>query len=206
MTAPAIVEVVGELDLSTVAHWEATVNRAARSAELVVLDVSGVEFLDSAGVHALFRMLTQLQSRRKRLVVVAPPDGRVRRLIEILDVPSLASVCNSVEEALGLSQGTPGRGAARTGETFDDGPNGKLTGVSRRPIGGSGMHQLRARTALDPVPPDAPVPPAPHPPPLPGPADPPPLPDPAPPAPFPEPPLDPPPLPPPDPLPPDVTW
>ena len=69
---PAVVEVVGELDLSTVAHWEATVGRAARSTELVVLDVSRVEFLDSAGVHALFRMLTTLQSQRKRLVIVAP--------------------------------------------------------------------------------------------------------------------------------------
>ena len=34
MSEPVVVEVVGELDLSTVAHWEATVGRAARSAEL----------------------------------------------------------------------------------------------------------------------------------------------------------------------------
>ena len=33
VSEPAVVEVVGELDLSTVAHWEATVGRAARSAE-----------------------------------------------------------------------------------------------------------------------------------------------------------------------------
>ena len=107
MTVPVVVEVVGELDLSTVGHWEAAVNRAARGAELIVLDVSAVEFLDSAGVHALFRMLTTLQSRRKRLVIVAPADGRVRRLIEILDLPSLASVCETVEEAIGVDCGGP---------------------------------------------------------------------------------------------------
>lgn len=56
MSTPSVIEVVGELDLSTVAHWEATVGRAARSTERVVLDVSRVEFLDSAGVHALFRI------------------------------------------------------------------------------------------------------------------------------------------------------
>ena len=67
---------------------------------MIVLDVSGVDFLDSAGVHALFRMLTSLQSQRKQLVIVAPKDGRVRRLIEILDLPSLASVCDTLEEAL----------------------------------------------------------------------------------------------------------
>jgi anti-anti-sigma factor len=96
----SVVEVVGELDLSTVPHWEATVGRAARSAETVVLDVSKVEFLDSAGVHALFRMLTTLQNQRKQLVIVAPRDGRVRRLLEILDLPSLAWVCDSIDEAL----------------------------------------------------------------------------------------------------------
>jgi anti-anti-sigma factor len=100
VTAASVVEVVGELDLSTVAHWEATVGRAARSAETVVLDVSNVDFLDSAGVHALFRMLTRLESQQKRLVIVAPKEGRVRRLLEILDLPSLAWVCNTLDEAL----------------------------------------------------------------------------------------------------------
>ena len=115
MSEPVVVEVVGELDLSTVAHWEATVGRAARSAELVVLDVSGVDFLDSAGVHALFRMLTSLQSQRKQLVIVAPKAGRVRRLIEILDLPSLASVCDTMEEALKSSRdtGEPGPTSSR---------------------------------------------------------------------------------------------
>ena len=100
MSDAAVVEVVGELDLSTVAHWEATVGRAARSAATVVLDVSQVEFLDSAGVHALFRMLSTLENQHKRLVIVAPQEGRVRRLLEILDLPSVAWVCDSLDEAL----------------------------------------------------------------------------------------------------------
>jgi anti-sigma B factor antagonist len=112
--APPVIEVVGELDLSTVAYWESTVSRAARSTERVVLDVSRVEFLDSAGVHALFRMLTTLQSQKKRLVIVAPAEGRVRRLIEILDLPSLASVCDTLDEALQSEADT--HGTASDGE------------------------------------------------------------------------------------------
>jgi anti-anti-sigma factor len=100
VTEPAVVEVVGELDLATVAHWEGAVGRAARAAQTVVLDVSRVEFLDSAGVHALFRMVTTLQGQRKRLAIVAPRDGRVRRLLEILDLPSISSVGDTLEEAL----------------------------------------------------------------------------------------------------------
>ena len=113
----AVVDVVGELDLSTVAHWEATVGRAAHGTETVVLDVSGVEFLDSAGVHALFRMLTTLQIQRKRLFIVAPREGRVRRLLEILDVPSLAWIGDSVTEALEHQNGS-----ASAGERRDDAP------------------------------------------------------------------------------------
>ena len=126
MTDPHVVEVVGELDLSTVSYWEATVGRAARNTELVVLDVSRVEFLDSAGVHALFRMLTTLRNQRKRLVIVAPQEGRVRRLIEILDLPSLAWVCETVEEALA---GAPARGPN------DEEPDGD---PARLPIGRAG--------------------------------------------------------------------
>jgi anti-anti-sigma factor len=127
VTEPTVVEVVGELDLSTVAYWEATVDRAARTTELVVLDVSRVEFLDSAGVHALFRMLTTLRNQRKRLVIVAPQDGRVRRLIEILDLPSLTWVCETVEEALA--------GSAGPREPNDEKPNGD---PARLPIGRTG--------------------------------------------------------------------
>ena len=127
MTDPQVVEVVGELDLSTVPYWEATVGRAARNTEQVVLDVSRVEFLDSAGVHALFRMLTTLRHQQKRLVIVAPQEGRVRRLIEILDLPSLTWVCETVEEALA--------GGPDTEEQNDEEPNGD---PARLPIGRTG--------------------------------------------------------------------
>ena len=74
----------------------------SNSSSIELLDVSQVEFLDSAGVHALFRMLTTLQTQRKRLVVVAPHEGRVRRLLDILDLPSLAPVCDTRDEAIEL--------------------------------------------------------------------------------------------------------
>ena len=100
MTQPAVVEIVGELDLSTVVRWEAEVGKASAASRTVVLDLSGVDFVDSAGVHGLFRMLAALDAQGKRLVVVAPRGGRVRRVLEILDLPALAWVCETREEAL----------------------------------------------------------------------------------------------------------
>ena len=97
----ALVSVAGGLDLSTVTRWEADVENAATASRTIVLDLSEVDFIDSAGVHALFRMLAALEDRGKRLVVVAPSGGRVRRLLEILDVPALTGICETRAEALG---------------------------------------------------------------------------------------------------------
>jgi anti-sigma B factor antagonist len=98
----AVVEVVGELDLATVPHWEAAVERAAADAPVVVLDLSTLSFVDSAGMHSLFRMLSTLEGRSKRLVVVAPPGSTVRRLLDILDLTAVALVCDSRAEALSI--------------------------------------------------------------------------------------------------------
>ena len=100
MRRAAVVDLVGGLDLSSVARWEAEVGKAASTSGTVVLDLTGIEFLDSAGVHSLFRMLAPLDGQGKRLVVVAPRHGRARRLLEILDLPSLVRLCESRDEAL----------------------------------------------------------------------------------------------------------
>ena len=100
MSGAAVVDLGGGLDLGSVARWEAEVGRAASTSGTVVLDLSAVDFLDSAGVHGLFRMLAGLDAQGKRLVVVAPHHGRARRLLEILDLQSLVQLCESRDEAL----------------------------------------------------------------------------------------------------------
>jgi anti-sigma B factor antagonist len=100
VTRPAVVEIEDGLDLSTVVRWEAEVAKAATRTRTVVLDLAGVDFVDSAGVHGLFRMLASLDGQGKRLVLVAPRGGRIRRVLEILDVPALAGICETRAEAL----------------------------------------------------------------------------------------------------------
>ena len=101
MTQATVVDLVGGLDLGTVARWEAEVGKAASASGTVVLDLTRVDFLDSAGVHGLFRMLASLDGQGKRLVVVAPQHGPARRLLEILDLQTLVRLCESRDEALG---------------------------------------------------------------------------------------------------------
>ena len=101
MSRPVLVEIVGGLDLSTVWRWEAEAALLTSASRTVVVDLSRVDFVDSAGVHGLFRMLASLHAQGKRALVVAPHGGRVRRLLEILELQSLAWVCDTREEALG---------------------------------------------------------------------------------------------------------
>jgi anti-anti-sigma factor len=105
-TSPSVVEVKGELDLSTVARWEENVTTVGRDATVVVLDLSEVGFVDSAGVRSLFRLARDAASRGTRLLIVAPRDGPVRRLLEILSLGSVTPVCESRAEALRLPTGS----------------------------------------------------------------------------------------------------
>lgn len=104
LTSPLVVEVTGELDLSTVARWEDDVASVGREASVVVLDLSRVGFVDSAGVRTLFRLIRAARAQDTRLVFVAPRNGPVRRLLEILDLEELTPVCDNRAEALRVGQ------------------------------------------------------------------------------------------------------
>jgi len=105
-TSPPVVEVTGEFDLSTVARWEEDVEAVDRDSTVVVLDLSEVGFVDSAGVRTLFRLVRTAESRGTHLVIVAPHDGAVRRLLDILAIDTMTPVCESRAEALRLPSGT----------------------------------------------------------------------------------------------------
>lgn len=80
---------VGEVDVTTVDQFRATLARAA-GAGPVVADLSELTYLDSAGVDVLFEV-----ARRTPLEVVAGPQCPVRRL---LDVVSLGAVATLLDE------------------------------------------------------------------------------------------------------------
>ena len=68
----------------------------------LIVDLSGIVFLDSSAVQLLFRLRDALESRQMRLAVVIPPAALIRRALEIADGTSLLDVVGSVEEAEGL--------------------------------------------------------------------------------------------------------
>ena len=73
-----VARVAGDLDLSNlhavhIALLDATPNAALG----LVIDLSGVVFLDSAGVETLFRLQRSLAIRQQRFAVAIPPDAMI---------------------------------------------------------------------------------------------------------------------------------
>jgi anti-anti-sigma factor len=92
----------GELDISVA---EATGRRIAdsvpSSARGVVVDMSGLEFMDSSGVSMLFTLARQVGSHRQELRVVAPHGRPVARVLEIVEFGRAAPVHQDLDSAVG---------------------------------------------------------------------------------------------------------
>jgi anti-sigma B factor antagonist len=74
---------VGEIDMSTVPTFDEALTSAVDQApDRLVIDLSGVEFMDSSGLNALIRARNFLDERGVDLVISRVSE-QVRRLFEI---------------------------------------------------------------------------------------------------------------------------
>ena len=80
------VTLAGEFDLSVAARVEEELTRAAASTpEVLVLDLSGLSFMDSSGLRVVVAADERARRTGQRFVVVNGPDA-VRRVFEITKV------------------------------------------------------------------------------------------------------------------------
>ncbi len=91
----------GELDIAEAARTgdriEAAVPSSARGA---VIDFTALEFIDSSGIAMLFGLVRSLSARRQGLIVVAPADQAVARVLEIVEFERAAPVHRELEPAI----------------------------------------------------------------------------------------------------------
>jgi len=96
-----VAHVAGDLDLETAPDLAGIINDAVPNAALgLVLDLTGTEYLDSAGVHLLFETAERLGRRQQRLAVVVTPDSLVEDIVEATDLGSYAAVASGLAGAL----------------------------------------------------------------------------------------------------------
>lgn len=105
-----VVRLAGELDISVAVPTGRQIAEAVpSSARGVVVEMSGLDFVDSSGVSMLFSLARQVGSHRQQLHVVAPPGRPVSRVLEIVEFGRAAPVHADLEEA--VAQVTTPRGS-----------------------------------------------------------------------------------------------
>jgi anti-sigma B factor antagonist len=95
------VELRGELDLSTVGKVEEELDRVEPGAPpIVVLDLSGLTFLDSSGLRCVVRADERAKEAGRRLVLVRGPDA-VQKVFEITRLEERLEIVDDASEVAG---------------------------------------------------------------------------------------------------------
>jgi anti-anti-sigma factor len=96
-----VARVSGELDIVGAAALGERIDDAVpTSARTLVVDFSGLDFIDSSGIAMLFALARRLGSRRQQLRVVARSGKPVSRVLQIVEFDRAAPVHETLDEAL----------------------------------------------------------------------------------------------------------
>jgi anti-anti-sigma factor len=97
----------GEIDLSNASDLErAIVDAVANDASGMLLDVSGLTYIDSAGVRMLLAVADRFRWRGQRLGLVAPGDSRVLRVLAIAGAERALTVGTAAHDVRAMMDGS----------------------------------------------------------------------------------------------------
>jgi anti-sigma B factor antagonist len=103
-----VIEVEGQIDLYSAPDFkERTLGVIDQGKKHLVVDLSGVSFIDSTGLSVLIGALKRLRLMDGRLVIVAV-DGDIRRIFEITGLDQRFTLCRRREDALDALAGARG--------------------------------------------------------------------------------------------------
>jgi anti-sigma B factor antagonist len=86
----------GELDLATAPELEQLLNERIDSSQEVIVDLRGLEFMDSSGIRVLVAAHARAGRGGTRVIVVRPPAGSA--VAKIVEVSGLDGELNIVDD------------------------------------------------------------------------------------------------------------
>ena len=105
-----VARIEGGIDISNARELgDALLEIGGESTIGLVVDLSGVEYLDSAGVRLVLRLATELDRRGRLLGVVGPADAPVRSVLELTAVDRYVPLYERVEDAVAAVRAEGGR-------------------------------------------------------------------------------------------------
>ncbi len=93
-----LVRIRGELDTFAAQTLRERLN-LLRSTDRYVVDLGGLSFIDSAGLHALFTVGRSAKKAGASVVFIAPSGSPVRRVIDLVLLTQVTPVCESLDAA-----------------------------------------------------------------------------------------------------------
>jgi len=96
-----VAHIEGEIDLSNAHDLGAAIaSRVPNEALAVVVDLSEVDYVDSAGIHVMFDLRNRLRARGQDLRLVVPSGSEIFEALRIVFLPQVVPVFGAVEEAI----------------------------------------------------------------------------------------------------------
>lgn len=95
-----VVGVTGELDYSSSAVLRRTLDELTLGDDPSVVDLGGLDFIDSSGLGCLVRAHRKARVLQRSLAVVCPPESAALRLLQVTGLDHVLRVFASVEDAV----------------------------------------------------------------------------------------------------------
>jgi anti-anti-sigma factor len=91
--------IAGELDLATEGVLRAALEEmGALAPPVLVIDLCGLAYMDSSGVNALLEAYRAAGAERRRIVLLAPQTGVVRRVLDLMELGGVMEVIEAPGE------------------------------------------------------------------------------------------------------------
>ena len=91
----------GEIDLSNAGELRTAITDATPNEVLgVVLDLSGVDYIDSAGIQLLYRLRESLRVRGQALRLVIPSDSLVNDTLRLAGIERSIEMVEAIDEGI----------------------------------------------------------------------------------------------------------
>ncbi|HXD68123.1 MAG TPA: STAS domain-containing protein [Solirubrobacteraceae bacterium] len=96
-----VARLTGEIDLSNADGIEGAIAEAMLNHVLaLILDVSALGYLDSAGIHLIYRLREKLRARGQTLRLVIPPDSPANDALRLAGVSRNVETVDTLDAAL----------------------------------------------------------------------------------------------------------
>lgn len=100
-----VIDLIGEVDISTLDDVKRSVMEAVDSQVTVIVNCTDCEFVDSSTLGMFMEAREGVSVHGKHFLLVAPPAGAVRSIVEMARLDSILAVCDSLEQAQARVEG-----------------------------------------------------------------------------------------------------